>query len=114
MSALQAGRARGHDGGSPGHEHPERSRRRAKEQAAAKAVSRENVCVWVDGSIRTFCIYHAYGLYGIYGRPLEAMYGTRTRMSALEGCLAALRCGASAQCPPLVLDAYMAPADIHL
>eukprot|EP00955_Chlamydomonas_euryale_P066300 359506-Chlamydomonas_euryale.AAC.3 len=50
-----------------------------------------------DDSIRTFLIYCTYGVYGIYGRPLEAMYATRTRMSALEGCLAALRCGASAR-----------------
>eukprot|EP00955_Chlamydomonas_euryale_P036848 350567-Chlamydomonas_euryale.AAC.2 len=50
-----------------------------------------------DGSIRTFRIYRTYG---IYGRPSEAMYGTRTRMSAFQGCLAAahgaLSCAACA------------------
>eukprot|EP00955_Chlamydomonas_euryale_P084877 364018-Chlamydomonas_euryale.AAC.7 len=45
-----------------------------------------------DGSIRTFRTNRTDG---IYGRLLEAMYGTGTRISALEGCLAALRCGAS-------------------
>eukprot|EP00955_Chlamydomonas_euryale_P079425 363299-Chlamydomonas_euryale.AAC.1 len=50
-----------------------------------------------DGRSRIFRIY---GIYGIYGWPLEATYGTR--MSTLKGCLAALRCGASAQRPFLL------------